>query len=83
MTYKITMKCGKGDEYELSPHAAGKMPNDGQFFVRYTYTKNAALAAWYRNRVGVISVEEVDDAEFVQLAEHYTTLIDNQYPAEV
>lgn len=55
--YKITMKCTKGDEYEVNP--VGESLN----FVRVAYTNDAEVANYYNGKIGLISIEEVADEE--------------------
>lgn len=65
--YKITCICSKGTEYENNPINDGK----GLFFVKYAFTNNAELADYYRERIGTISVNEVDETEYESLREYY------------
>ena len=52
--YKITMRCTGGDEHEMNP------VGESLDFVRIAYTDDAAVAKWYEDRIGLISIEEVE-----------------------
>ena len=55
--YKITMRCSGRDAHEINP------VGEELDFVRIAYTNDANVADYYKDRIGLISIEEVEDQE--------------------
>lgn len=52
--YKITMRCSGRDGHEINP------VGESLDFVRVAYTEDAEVAEYYKDRIGLISIEEVE-----------------------